>query len=134
MIAWTYQELRELNSLPLNQLAKEALKMLKESPDESDLYLLQLMRHCLSKGLVELDGPMSQRHIIKEHLDAFYTWKPALVMQVFLEHDDGDPIEIYQPDPGEPVDPIELVTEAFEQLHSRLTAAHPSYPIASQRD
>ena len=41
-------------------------------------------------------------------------------MQVFLENDDGDPVEIYPPGP---VDPVRLAEEALEQLPSRLTAA-----------
>jgi hypothetical protein len=119
------------NSLPLNQLAKRALQSVKESPDSSDLYLLQLVWWALDKGKLSLDGPLSQQSTMREFLEAFPGWKPEIVMQVFLENSLQEPVEIYPPGP---VNPVKLAEAALEQLHSRLTAAVPGYPIASQRD
>jgi|WetSurMetagenome_2_1015567.scaffolds.fasta_scaffold337909_2 hypothetical protein len=124
-----YEQLPKENQKPLSQLAKQALRTLKVSPDPGGLYLLQLIEWCLDYGKVKLAGPGTT--VLKEYLEAFHTWSPARVMQVFLENDNGDPVEIYSPGP---VDPVRLAEEALEQLHSRLTAAVQDYPIASPWD
>jgi hypothetical protein len=80
------------NSLPLNQQAKQALKMLKVSPDPDDLYLLELMRWCVAHKKVNLPEPHTAQSTLREFLDAFHTWDPKNIMQVFQEDSDGYPI------------------------------------------
>ncbi len=125
-----WKEVQELNKLPLNQLAKAALRTLKVAPDPTDLYLLQLVRWCVDHGKVKFAG-LVQKEVMLEHLEAFHGWSPEIVMQVFQENDLGEPEQIY---PAGPVDPVELAEAALEQLHSRLTAAKQGYPVASHRD
>lgn len=123
-----YEQLPKENQKPLNQLAKQALQSVRVSPDPNGLYLLQLIEWALDHGKVQFNGPWQAFSTMKEYLDAFHTWSPARVMQVFEENDDGDPIEIYPLD--EPADSAELVLSALDQLDSRLTAAVQDYPVA----
>jgi len=37
------------------------------------------------------------------YFEGMITWQPKNVMQVFLENDDGDPLEIYPPGPVDPL-------------------------------
>ena len=69
-----WKEVQELNKLPLNQLAKQALKLEKEAPDPTGLYLLQLLEWALESGKVKLGGPLTQQSVIQAHLEAFWTW------------------------------------------------------------
>jgi len=119
------------NELEINQLAKRALRCLKVSPDPGELYLIQVMQVALDRGWLEFQMPSQTKYVLLENFNNLCTWSPAGVMKLFLEDSDGYPIEIYPPGP---VNPRQLAAEAFEQLHSRLTAALAGYPIASPRD
>jgi len=125
------EQIRE-NELPLNQKAKQALRTMKVSPDPGGLYLLQLVQECVDRGYIEFQ--MSSPHakgILLENLENLYTCKHAEVMRVFQENNLGDPVELVPPGP---VNPKQLACEALQQLHSRLTASLPGYPVASPRD
>jgi hypothetical protein len=119
------------NNLRLNKLAKQALQLLKVAPDPTDLYLLQLVRWCLDYGKVHLEGPWQAQSVLKEFLDAFNSWSPRRVMEVFQNNDLGEPVDIYPPGP---LDPAKLAGAALDQLHSRLAASLPTYPVASPLD
>jgi hypothetical protein len=116
-----YEQLATENQKPLNQLAKQALRTLKISPDPGSLYLLQLIEWALSTGRLEVVTiPKYRASFLLETLEGMLTWEPENVMQFFLESDDGDPVEIYPPGP---VDPVGLAWAAIDQLDSRMIAA-----------
>ncbi|MFZ0051225.1 MAG: hypothetical protein WAK96_05580 [Desulfobaccales bacterium] len=122
-----WRETQEFNQRPLNQLAEEALRVLKVDPDPTNLYLLQLVRWCLDHGQMRLVGPSQAQYVLREHLDAFHGWSPEVVMELFEKNSAGDPVEIY---PKGPVNPARLAEATLEQLDSRLSASVPGYPVA----
>ena len=120
------------NDLPLNQQAKQALKLLRQRPDASVLYVLQLLQWCVDHGKVDLPGPHVAQSVLREQLDTFHQWSPKGAMSVFLENSNQESVEIY---PQRPVDdPVELTQALIDQLDSRLTAALPNYPAARVLD
>jgi hypothetical protein len=108
------------NEHPLNQQSKKVLLLLKLKPQDTDLYLLQLLRECVDRNLVNLPGPYSAQSGLREFLDAFYTWSPERVQQVFEQDSGGNSVEVY---PEGPANPGKFGQALIDQLDSRLTAA-----------
>ena len=110
------------NKSRLNQLAKKALQKVKESPDPSLMYALQLAQWSLESGKLEADLQL------RDNLESFlYLWEPKQVQELLEQNDLGDEV-----DPlslvDDPNDPVSLAAGVLENLHSALSARLPGYP------
>ena len=110
------------NSEKLNQESKKALLALKQQPDETGLYCLQLAEYSLKNNLEDPDGRLTTT------LEEMRGWKPQEVMN-YLERD---------PETNEEVDavdwklvnndPNELADQILLAIHDNLTLTLPCYP------
>jgi len=110
------------NSEKLNQESKKALLELKQKPDETSLYCLQLAEYSLQNNLDDPDGRLTST------LEEMKGWKPQEVMN-YLERDPETKEE------KDAVDwklvngnPSELADQILLAIHDRLTTTLPSYP------
>jgi len=110
------------NSEKLNQESKKALLALKQKPDETGLYCLQLAEYSLKHNLEDQDGRLTTT------LEEMKGWKPQDVMN-YLERD---------PETNEEVDavdwnlvnndPNELADQILIRIGDNLTLTLPCYP------
>ena len=110
------------NSEKLNQESKKALLALKQQPDETGLYCLQLAEYSLKNNLEDPDGRLTTT------LEEMRGWKPQEVMN-YLERDletneevDAVDWKLVNNDPNELADQILLA------IHDNLTLTLPCYP------
>jgi len=110
------------NSEKLNQESKKALLALKQQPDETGLYCLQLAEYSLKNNLEDPDGRLTTT------LEEMRGWKPQEVMN-YLERD---------PETNEEVDavdwklvnndPNELADQILIRIGDNLATTLPCYP------
>ena len=122
MDAKKFKEPLPENERPINQLSKKAIKSLKESPDPSYLYWLQLVRLCLERGDLYLERPE-----FLPFLDILDRLKPKEA-QNFLElcPDDGEEYEVA--DPKKNWEPQELAARILDHLEGNVAASNLGYP------
>ena len=115
-------ELLEENERPINQLSKKAIKSLKESPDPSDLYWLQLVQLCLERGDLSLPRPE-----FAQAWESLQRLKPE-ELQKFLEGpspEEGN-LAVLQPDPN--WEPEELAWKVLSALEDQVAELNLGYP------
>jgi len=119
------KELLPENSLPVNQLSKQALKKVEEKPDPRNLYWVQLLDWFLELPDLKLARP--------EFLDLWQSLKgnPPKVQQWWLDHNTAGPESSRETslvlDPKREYSPEELASELLDSLESNLQAGLPSY-------
>lgn len=79
------------NEHPLNQMSKQLLEQLQQSPDDEALYALQLVSHSLPKPMAELRD--SQQEEIRSMVDQLMIEEPEQAMKYLLETAGGQPVE-----------------------------------------
>lgn len=121
------KELIPENEDPLNQSAKKALKEVKESPEPSLLYCLQLAEWGLKSGQVKV-----LQTGLQANLEALMCqWSPKGAMEFLTVNDSGDEENVLAYAEGDE-SPLNLAVVILNQLDSRLSASLPGYP--SPRD
>jgi len=115
-------ELIPENNEQLNQESKKALLSLKQKPDETGLYCLQLAKYSLKHNLDDQDGRLTTT------LEEMHGWKPQEVMN-YLQRDpeteeekDAVDWKLVNNDPNELADQILIA------IGDNLTTTLPCYP------
>jgi hypothetical protein len=110
---------------PINQAAKQALIKLKVKPNPTDLYLIQLLEWDLQKGRPTPGSRGAEMRSMFQ--DVLAARQPQELMRVFLE----DPENPEEPSAlldlcsqGKPVDPENLIAEAWEQLEAWMSVCN----------
>lgn len=112
------KELIPENRNRLNRESRAALIELKQSPESTGLYCLQLAQWALDKSLTSGDSRL------QESLYSMQGWKPRVVM-TFLEQS-GDPV------PWSEIEtPTDLAEAVLMTIHDNLTSLIPDYPQMS---
>ncbi len=122
MDAQKFKEPLPENEREPNPSSKKAIKSLKESPDASDLYWLQLVQLCLDKGLVSLPRPE-----FAQAWESLSRLKPE-ELQKFLEgpsQEEGN-LAVLQPDPN--WEPDELAWNILSALEDQVAELNLGYP------
>jgi hypothetical protein len=125
-------ELLPENEREPNRLAKKAIKSLREQPDPTDLYWLQLVRLCLDTGVLRLAHGLKEAPFLSllDMLDRVISAQA----QEFLEGpeiEEEGPKVVVAPDPD--WEPAELAAMIIDVLDSRAGAELPDYPTAMER-
>ena len=110
------------NSEKLNQESKKALLALKQQPDETGLYCLQLAEYSLKNNLEDPDGRLTTT------LEEMRGWKPQEVMN-YLErnletNEEVDAVDWKKVNN----DPNELADQILIAIGDNLTLTLPCYP------
>lgn len=110
------------NNEKLNQESKNALLALKQNPDETGLYCLQLAEWSLKNRLEDPDGRLTTT------LEEMKGWKHQNVMLFLCRNQDTKEEE--DPVPWDKVkdDPKELADQILLTIHDKLTTMLPCYP------
>ena len=115
------------NSLPLNQLSKQALQKVDQKPDPNLLYWVQLVDWFLDLPDLKLSRP--------EFLGLWQNLKgqPPKVQQWWLEHNPSGPEPEQETsqvlDPKKEYSPEDLASQFLDSLECNLASALPnSYP------
>lgn len=113
------------NSEKLNQESKKALLALKQHPDETGLYCLQLAEWSLKHSLEDSNGRLTTT------LEEMKGWKPSNVMR-FLETN----LDTKEPEDAVPWNkvkdnPAELADQILLTIHDKLTTQLSCYPRKS---
>jgi hypothetical protein len=116
------QELDRLNELPVNQHAKRLLQSEGESPDPSQLFLLQLCQWALRSGevVVQRDPYPS----LLDNLEAMSSWEPQASL-AFLLGQTRDEEAVSQSQVLEHQDPASLALFLLQLMQQRLSQASP---------
>ena len=110
------------NSEKLNQESKKALLALKQQPDETGLYCLQLAEYSLKNNLEDPDGRLTTT------LEEMRGWKPQEVMN-YLERDLETNEEVDAVDWNlVNNDPNELADQILIRIGDNLATTLPCYP------
>ena len=115
-------ELIPENNEQLNQESKKALLSLKQKPDETGLYCLQLAKYSLKHNLDDQDGRLTTT------LEEMHGWKPQEVMN-YLErnletNEEVDAVDWKKVNN----DPNELADQILIAIGDNLTLTLPCYP------
>jgi hypothetical protein len=70
--------MEDLNMMPVNQRAKEALREIGEEPQTGSLYCIQLVIAVLNRGEIDAEEDLAQT------VKAMMTWKPQRIMNFLL--------------------------------------------------
>jgi hypothetical protein len=116
------RELIPENENQLNRESKKALIELKQKPDETSLYSLQLAQWSLANNLDDPDGRLTAT------LEEMTGWEPQNVV-TFLEQNQ-ETKEAEEPVPWGKVknNPAELADQILLSIHDKLTLLLPNYP------
>ena len=106
------------NSEKLNQESKKALLALKQQPDETGLYCLQLADYSLKHNLEDPDGRLTTT------LEEMHGWKPQEVMNYLESNGEEDAVDWNLVNN----DPNELADQILIRIGDNLALTLPCYP------
>jgi len=106
------------NSEKLNQESKKALLELKQKPDETSLYCLQLAEYSLKNNLEDQDGRLTTT------LEEMKGWKPQEVMNFLESNGEEDAVDWKLVNN----DPNELADQILIRIGDNLALTLPCYP------
>ena len=116
------------NNHELNQMCKAGLRKVKQVPEETDLYWLQLVDWARESGELKINHPD-----MVVFLDLLLRQKPKVVMDFLTkenpEDEEDDEVLVAEQKDWNPVD---LAAKILDHLDSRMSAELEDYPTPLQ--
>lgn len=117
-------ELIPQNEELLNQLSKQALRKLKQVPDPTGLYCLQLVDWALEEKELQAHDPR-----LRQFLENLGGEPPKDVMKFLSTDGEKNPVELLENLENEKnPEPLELVWRVTSHVDDRLKNIFPAYP------